>query len=125
MVITLAALLVCLSMLLIYVLVRTEERHLEHRKQEIQHRHSGALLIEQRDTIRTEGGKSYPGKVVIFEYEDLFAGSRIPLLSRLYLFSYIGDKWTVKYRFTYPKGSDAEKEVQQFIQELKWYEEAF
>jgi hypothetical protein len=35
MVITLAALLVCLSMLLIYVLVRTEERHLEHRKQEI------------------------------------------------------------------------------------------
>src|SRR2546430_6262056 len=41
--------------------------------------HPGATLIEQRDTLRAEGGQSYSGRLAIFEYEDVFAGSRIPV----------------------------------------------
>ena len=43
------------------------EGEFERRKQEIQHAHPGATLIEQRATVRTESGQSYPGKLAIFE----------------------------------------------------------
>lgn len=91
------------------------------RKQEIQHAHPGATLIEQRDTVRAESGQSYPGKLAIFEYEDVFAGSRILIRSHLFVFCYVGGKWAVEYRFTYPKTEDADSEIQEFIQKWSWY----
>ena len=94
------------------------ENEFENRKQEILHAHPGARLIEQRDTTRTEGGQSYPGKLAVFEYEDVFAGARISVRSQLYLFCYVGGKWTVKHRFTHPKAVDGDKEIQEFIQSL-------
>jgi hypothetical protein len=97
------------------------ENEFARRKQEIQHVHPGAMLIEQRDTVRTERGQSYPGKLAIFEYEELFAGSRMAVRSRLYVFCYVGGKWAVEYRFTYPKDQDAEGVIQEFIQNLSWY----
>ena len=97
------------------------EGEFERRKQEIQHAHPGAALIEQRDTFRTESGQSYPAKLAVFEYEDVFAGSRIPVRSHLYVFCYVGGKWAVEYRFTRPKGEDADREIQGFIQKWSWY----
>ena len=97
------------------------EGEFERRKQEIQHAHPGATLIEQRATVRTESGRSYPGKLAIFEYEDVFAGSRISVRSHLCVFCYIGDKWAVAYRFTYPKTEDADREIQEFIKKWSWY----
>ena len=97
------------------------QNEFENRKQEVLHAHPGARLIEQRDTTRTEAGQSYPGKFAVFEYEDVFAGSRIALHSELHLFCYVGGKWTVKYRFTHPKAVDAEKKIQEFMQSLRWY----
>jgi hypothetical protein len=99
------------------------QNEFESRKQEILQADSGAKLIEQRDTTRTESGQSYSGKVAVFEYEDRdgFTGLKIAKRSELYLFCYVGGKWTVKYRFTRPKTVNADKEVQEFIQKLKWY----
>ena len=97
------------------------EGEFERRKQEIQRAHPGAALVEQSDTSRTEAGQPYAGKFVVFEFEDLFAGSRMPVRSRLYLFCYVGGKWTVKYRFTHPKSEDADREIQEFIQKWNWY----
>jgi len=97
------------------------EGEFERRKQEIQHVHSGALLIDQHDTVRIENGHSYAGKVAIYTFEDVFAGSRIPVRSQLYVFCYVGGKWAVEYRITYPKSEDADNEVQEFIQKWNWY----
>ena len=97
------------------------EGEFERRKQEIQHAHPGAALIEQRAIVRTENGQSYPGKLAIFEYEDLFAGSRISVRSQLRVFCYIGNKWAVAYRFTCPKTEDADQEIQEFIKKWSWY----
>ncbi|MGI8785855.1 MAG: hypothetical protein ACR2L2_19645 [Acidobacteriota bacterium] len=99
---------------------RLTENEFEHRKQEILHAHPGGRLVEQRDTVRVETGQSYSGKLAIFEYEGVFAGSRVPIRSHLYLFCYVGGKWTVKYRFTHPKAVDASKETEEFIQSLSW-----
>jgi hypothetical protein len=99
------------------------EGEFERRKQEIQHAHPGAMLIEQRDIVRTEHSQSFAGKIAVFEYEDVFAGSRMPLRSHLYVFCYVGGKWAVEYRFTYPKTEDADREIQEFIQSWNWYGE--
>ena len=97
---------------------RLTENEFENRKQEILRAHPGAKLIEQRDTTQSESGEHHPGKLAVFEYEDLFAGSKTSVRSHLYLFCYIGSKWTIKYRFTHPKAVDGDKEIQEFIQSL-------
>ncbi len=93
----------------------------ERRKQEILQAHPSARLIGQSDAKRAESDRSYPGKLAVFEYEDMFAGSRTQLRSVLYLFCYVGDKWTVKFRFTHPQAVDATKEIQEFIQSFSRY----
>ncbi len=97
------------------------DREFEHRKQEIQHSHPGAALIEERDVVRTDGGLSYTGKLAIFEFESVFAGSKMTVRSHLYVFCYIGNKWAIEYRFTHPKTQDAEQKIQEFIQKWNWY----
>jgi hypothetical protein len=100
---------------------RLAEREFERRKQEIRQVHPGATFIEQHDTVCTEGGQSYAGKVATYEYEELFAGSRRLLRSQLCLFCYVGGKWAVEYRFTRPKAEDADKEIQEFMEKWNWY----
>jgi len=90
------------------------------RKQEILSVHPDAKLIDECDTTRTEKGKSYPGKMAVFEFEDVLFGSKTPLRSRLYLFCYIGGKWTVKYRFTHPRTVEVDEEIEEFIQSIRW-----
>ena len=106
----------------VYVYPSTEG-DFERRKQEIQQVHPAAVLLDQRDFSRTENGRSYAGKLAVFEYEDSFAGSRMRLRSRLYLFSHVDGKWSVKYRFSYPKSEEAESEVDEFIRAWRWYGE--
>src|SRR5262245_50828993 len=83
------------------------EAEFQRRKQEIQQAHPGAVLVEQRGISRAEGVQTYAGRLAVFEYEEVYAGSRMPVRSRLCLFCYVGGKWTVKYRFTHPKSEDA------------------
>ena len=97
------------------------ESEFERRQREIHQVHPDAMLIEQHDTVRTEDGLSYPGKMAIYEYEDLFAGSRQILRSELYVFCYIGGKWAVEYRITRPKAEQADQQIQQFIDNWNWY----
>ena len=97
------------------------EEEFERRKQEIQRAHPGATLIEQRDTVRAESGRSYPGKLAVFEYQGVFAGSKMALRSHLYVFCYVGGKWAVEYRFTRPTGQDADRKIQEFIEKWRWY----
>lgn len=99
------------------------EAEFEHGKQEIQQAHPGAALVEQRDISQIESGQTYAGKLAVFEYDEVFAGSRMLVHSRLYLFCYVGGKWTVKYRFSHPKNEDADREIQEFIQKWSWYGE--
>lgn len=99
---------------------RLSQNEFETRKQEILHVHPGARLIQEREVSMPWGSMTYSGRMATFEFEDFFAGQRQVLRSHVYLFSYVGEKWTIKYRFTHPKSFDATKEIEGFMQSLSW-----
>ncbi|MBI2348958.1 MAG: hypothetical protein HYV05_09950 [Deltaproteobacteria bacterium] len=55
-----------------------------------------------------------------FEIDGASFGLSQKVTSHLYLFSYLGEKWTVKYRFTYPKDFDGAKDIEMFLKTLEW-----
>jgi hypothetical protein len=92
----------------------------EARKREIVVAHPGAKLVRESDAPLPQGGPPNPGKMAAFDYEEVFAGQQQPLHSELYVFCYIGGKWTVKYRFTSPKSFDATDAISDFMARLRW-----
>jgi len=92
----------------------------ETRKQEILRSHPGARLIAERNVPPPLDSIPLLGRMATFEFEDVFAGQRQDLHSDLYLFSYVGEKWMVKYRFTYPSSADASREIDDFIRAVPW-----
>ncbi len=99
------------------------DAELERCKKELLRAHPQAGLVEQRDVALVDGDRSHAGKRVVLEYEDLFAGSKIPLRSSLYVFCCVDRRWTVEYRFTHPKVEDAEGEIQEFMETWRWHGE--
>jgi len=96
------------------------QREFESRKQEILQSHPGAKLIEERAVSVVRAGGTHSGRMAAFEYEDIFAHQRQPVAARVYLFCYVGGKWVVKYRFSYPKSFDASKDIEDFMRSLSW-----
>jgi hypothetical protein len=74
-------------------------------------------LIGSRNITGVEG---VFGRYADFEYVDVLAGHTQSLHSRLYLFTYLDGKWTIKYRITYPAGASSEVAVDAFVKEYKW-----
>jgi len=92
----------------------------DKREREIFQAHPDAEKINESVVSLQQSGKSYSGKMASFEFEDFFGGQRLMLSSRLYLFCYVGDKWAIEYRFTYPKNSKMTNEIDVFMQDLQW-----
>jgi hypothetical protein len=99
---------------------RLTQREFERVLHEIRAAHPGAKLIAQREISHSEHGKIHPGKLATFEYDGPFAGRTRPVRSHVYLFCYLREKWTVKYRFTHPEADDGEKEIQEFLDGWSW-----
>jgi len=92
----------------------------EKRKKEILLSHPGARLIHEKSVSLPQGSVTYSGKMATLEFEDVLAGRRQALRSDLYLFCYVDGKWAIKYRFTYPRDLDVAKEIEAFMQNLRW-----
>lgn len=87
----------------------------EGRKNEILNAHPVGNLILEKDVTILQSGTLYSGKMASFEYED----HRNQMVdSHLYIFCYVNDDWTVKYRFTHPKNYDARNDIEFFIKSL-------
>ena len=86
-------------------------------KQEIMRVHPDAVELQSKDI---EGAESTIGKFAEYKFTESFMGQTRDLNSRLYLFTYLGGKWTVQYRFTYPANPSADKTVDAFVKEYKW-----
>ncbi len=104
---------------------RLAQREFEMHRDNIIAMYRGARLIEERDTVQVDGGQSHPGKVAIIEFEDVedvfgFGGSKSLVRSHLYLFCYAVENWTVKYRFTHPKTTDASEDISAFMKAWHW-----
>ncbi|HVM80538.1 MAG TPA: hypothetical protein VMU06_16065 [Stellaceae bacterium] len=93
---------------------------MERRKQEIDSYRPGAVLIAERDTELQQGGRTYPGRLAIFEFEASFRGQTQMLHSELYVFCSVADSWAFEYRFTAPKAFDYAGPIAAFMRGLPW-----
>lgn len=91
----------------------------EATKQGILSGHENARLKEY-DFNLPQGEMEVSGKLAVFEYDGVFASRQQKLMSILYFFTYVNQKWTVKYRFTFPRVVNASKEVKGFMKDFSW-----
>ena len=90
------------------------------RKAEIFRYHRGVRVVDEKDVPITFAGTSMTGRMAAFAYDDVFGGRLQPLQSELYIFCYVGDAWTIAYRFTAPREFDATRAIAAFMLNLSW-----
>jgi hypothetical protein len=88
------------------------------RKQEILDAHPRARLIQEGEA-RPPGGRA-PGHVASYEFESVFGHRLQPVGSQLYVFCYVGGKWAVEYRFTWPRDEAVDSAIAGFMAGLSW-----
>jgi hypothetical protein len=88
--------------------------------QEIIQNHVGARRLSVEEFRIEQGNKVLTGQKSVFELDEMFNGKKQSLRSELILFCYVGDKWSIKYRFTYPKDMGATLEIERFMHDLNW-----
>jgi hypothetical protein len=92
----------------------------EARKREITHPRPGARLIEDTELSIPIGGTVRVGRMATFEYEEKFAGKLQAVKSHLCMFNYVGGKWALKYRITYPTHLEATREIDAVLEGVPW-----
>lgn len=97
----------------------TTDREFALRKDEIVYVHPAAELATEGDTVLRQDQAVFRGRRAVYGFEHVFAGKLQPLRSELHLFGFVGGKWFVKYRFTYPADLPATERIQRFMEALK------
>jgi hypothetical protein len=93
----------------------------ERAKAEIFQVHKGVKSITEQEIPSPESSAHQAGYFGRFAYAEKFAGAVRPVESLLYVYCYVGESWTVKYRVTYPATSfGARTMVNRFVQDLTW-----
>jgi hypothetical protein len=87
---------------------------------EIKQAHQNARAISDEEVSALASSDSQLGYLGRVTYTASFAGRVQPVDSLAYLFCFVADEWTVKYRITYPAGADARPLIEAFIRDLKW-----
>lgn len=96
------------------------KKEFEARTREILHAHPGGKLTEDTEMSIPIGGVTRVGRIATFEYEQNFAGQYQMVRSHLCMFDFVGGKWTLKYRITYPKNLETTSEIDAFLQGVPW-----
>lgn len=89
-------------------------------KQEILQFHPHARTLQESETSLAKGNDTHRGWKAVFELDGDRFGQEEKVISHLYVFSYNGRSWTVKYRFTHPKNTDETEEIDSFLRNLEW-----
>lgn len=98
---------------------RSMKQEFEARKREIFGVTPDAGLVAEGDAVLRQGPASYAGRKAEFMLVRDFSGRRRRLASELYIFGYVGGKWIVKYRFSYPAEFDAAGLIAALMRDLR------
>lgn len=82
--------------------------------------HPNTVVAEEKEFALAQGVQRHLGRYVEFQYSDTIEGRFQPVVSRLYLFNNVDEKWAVRFRITFPKGATAEKVISEFLSALHW-----
>ncbi|MCC6140819.1 MAG: hypothetical protein IT389_09430 [Nitrospira sp.] len=102
--------------------VRTHlsKQEFETRKREVLQPRPGARLIEDTDISIPVGGIVRTGRMATFEYDEHFLGKKQSLRSHLFLFNFVGGKWAIKFRISYPSHLEVTREIDSVLQGALW-----
>jgi hypothetical protein len=94
----------------------------ERVQREVVGAHPDAVLVDKKDTSRTENGVTYAGHFAAFDLNNakFFGRSDVASRSEAYLYCYVGGKWSVEYRVDYPRDFEATALIAGFIKDLAW-----
>lgn len=96
------------------------KQEFELRKREVLQSRPGARLIEDTEIMVPLGGTIRTGRMATFEYDEKFAGKHQALRSHLCVFNFVGGKWALKYRITYPKNQESTREIGTLMEGVPW-----
>lgn len=96
------------------------KQEFEARKRETLQPRPQARLIEDTEISIPIGGTVRTGRVATFEYEENFLGKRQSLRSHLYMFNFVGSKWAIKFRISYPKHLEVTREIDMILRGVPW-----
>ena len=74
----------------------------------------------ESDVSAPSASLSENGYLARFTYVEDFGGRTGPVESLLYVYCYVGDIWTIKFRITYPESFDARPLADRYLNDLRW-----
>jgi hypothetical protein len=92
------------------------DREFEQCKAEILRAYPDGRVLSEGPFELDKGGTPRKGRRAAFEYTMAWG----PAASELDLFCYVGDRWSIKYRFTHPKHLDGKADIRAFLDGLPW-----
>lgn len=96
------------------------KQEFEARKREALQPRPGARLIEDTEITIPVGGTIRTGRMAIFEYDENFLGKKESLRSHLCIFNFVGGKWAIKFRISYPRHLEVTREIDSILQGVPW-----
>jgi hypothetical protein len=89
---------------------------------ELMSAHPNVEMLENGPTEMSQSGARFTGEklLLIIRAPSAFGENHAPLRSEAHLYCFVGGRWNVKYRFTYPEALTPRAEIAAFMQELVW-----
>ncbi|HVU16425.1 MAG TPA: hypothetical protein VHD32_05850 [Candidatus Didemnitutus sp.] len=82
--------------------------------------HPNTVVSDEKEFALAQGMQKHVGRMAEFQYSDTIEGRFQPVVSRLYLFNNVDEKWAVRFRITFPKGATADRVISEFLSSLHW-----
>lgn len=96
------------------------KQEFEARKREVLQPRPGARLIEDTEISIPVGGTVRTGRMATFEFDENFLGKNQALRSHLCMFNFVGGKWAIKFRISYPRHLEVTREIDSVLQGVPW-----
>ncbi len=93
-------------------------QHFDGVKSSILKSHPTAVMVAEREVVLDNDSLTGSGRMATFAYTEVLRGTSQDLLSHVYVFSYLDDRWTLKYRFTHARNMDVSDQVQVLMQSI-------
>lgn len=89
-------------------------------KSDVYGAHPGAILITESPTSIAKAGTSHGGWKATFEFDGKAFNAPDRVRSHAYLFTFVADRWIVKYRFSHLRTAEVGKDIEDFLAGLDW-----
>jgi hypothetical protein len=91
-----------------------------HEAGRIAESHDDPKVLSVKPVSVVKAGRSHSGMLGRIGFTDLADGSQRNVYAQVLVYPYVGGKWTVAFRITYPAEIDGQPTVDRFLAALDW-----